>query len=178
MAGVARGRLAEERKAWRKDKPFGFYARPETKDDGCGNMLKSIFGSIHSACCPSSFLPNSLCLPLCRSVNLMKWNCHIPGKADTDWDGGYFPLSMEFSEDYPAKPPKVWPLLVLHGVRVLHHLMCLEHFRAANICNAFASVECKHALFSDNGVSPAVQVQAKLLSSQCLPIWHSLLEHT
>lgn len=34
MAGVARSRLAEERKAWRKDKPFGFYARPETKEDG------------------------------------------------------------------------------------------------------------------------------------------------
>ena len=39
----------------------------------------------------------------------MKWNCHIPGKANTDWDGGYFPLTMEFSEDYPAKPPKVNP---------------------------------------------------------------------
>lgn len=37
----------------------------------------------------------------------MKWKCHIPGKPDTDWDGGYFPLTMEFSEDYPAKPPKV-----------------------------------------------------------------------
>ena len=37
----------------------------------------------------------------------MKWKCHIPGKANTDWDGGYFPLTMEFSEDYPAKPPKV-----------------------------------------------------------------------
>ena len=37
----------------------------------------------------------------------MKWNCHIPGKAGTDWDGGYFPLTMEFGEDYPAKPPKV-----------------------------------------------------------------------
>ena len=50
---------------------------------------------------------SSSSLFLCRSVNLMKWNCHIPGKADTDWDGGYFPLTMEFSEDYPAKPPKV-----------------------------------------------------------------------
>lgn len=37
----------------------------------------------------------------------MKWKCHIPGKPNTDWDGGYFPLTMEFSEDYPAKPPKV-----------------------------------------------------------------------
>ena len=35
MASIARGRLAEERKAWRKDKPFGFFARPETQADGC-----------------------------------------------------------------------------------------------------------------------------------------------
>lgn len=34
MSGVARMRLAEERKAWRKDKPFGFHARPETASDG------------------------------------------------------------------------------------------------------------------------------------------------
>ena len=34
MSGVARGRLAEERKQWRKDKPFGFHARPVSKDDG------------------------------------------------------------------------------------------------------------------------------------------------
>ena len=37
----------------------------------------------------------------------MKWNCHIPGKPNTDWEGGYFPLTMEFSEEYPARPPKV-----------------------------------------------------------------------
>jgi len=35
MAGVARARLAEERKAWRKDRPFGFTAKPETSADGC-----------------------------------------------------------------------------------------------------------------------------------------------
>lgn len=39
---------------------------------------------------------------------MLKWRCHIPGKQGTDWDGGYFPLTMEFSEDYPAKPPKVF----------------------------------------------------------------------
>mmetsp|Transcript_20474 Transcript_20474/g.56767 ORF Transcript_20474/g.56767 Transcript_20474/m.56767 type:complete len:160 (+) Transcript_20474:173-652(+) len=74
MSGVARSRLAEERKAWRKDKPFGFHARPETAADG--------------------------------SVNLMSWKCHIPGKKETDWAGGFYPLTMEFSEDYPTKPPK------------------------------------------------------------------------
>ncbi|KAG1354669.1 hypothetical protein COCNU_07G007810 [Cocos nucifera] len=46
--GIARGRLAEERKAWRKNHPHGFVAKPETLQDG--------------------------------SVNLMVWNCIIPGK--------------------------------------------------------------------------------------------------
>ncbi len=42
-----------------------------------------------------------------RSQNLMKWTCFIPGKPNTDWEGGFYPLTMEFSEDYPTKPPKV-----------------------------------------------------------------------
>ncbi|CAK9175572.1 unnamed protein product [Ilex paraguariensis] len=47
--GIARGRLAEERKAWRKNHPHGFVAKPESLPDG--------------------------------SVNLMVWQCTIPGKA-------------------------------------------------------------------------------------------------
>ena len=43
----------------------------------------------------------------CRAINLMRWRCHIPGKPKTDWEGGYFPLTIEFSEDYPSKPHKV-----------------------------------------------------------------------
>lgn len=42
-----------------------------------------------------------------RETNLYKWNCHIPGKENTLWEGGFYPLTMEFTEDYPAKPPKV-----------------------------------------------------------------------
>lgn len=37
----------------------------------------------------------------------MKWKCYIPGKKGTDWEGGFYPLTMEFTDDYPAKPPKV-----------------------------------------------------------------------
>ena len=37
----------------------------------------------------------------------MRWKCSIPGREGTDWQGGFFPLTLEFSEDYPAKPPKV-----------------------------------------------------------------------
>ncbi|KAB2070519.1 hypothetical protein ERO13_A08G150600v2 [Gossypium hirsutum] len=72
--GIARSRLAEERKAWRKNHPHGFVAKPETRADG--------------------------------SVDLMVWHCVIPGKKGTDWEGGYFPLTLNFSEEYPSKPPK------------------------------------------------------------------------
>ncbi|CAD7697652.1 unnamed protein product [Ostreobium quekettii] len=71
---VSRSRLAEERKAWRKDKPFGFHARPETNPDG--------------------------------SSNLLRWKCHIPGRPNTLWEGGFYPMTMEFPEEYPTKPPK------------------------------------------------------------------------
>ncbi|GHP03080.1 SUMO-conjugating enzyme sce1 [Pycnococcus provasolii] len=74
MSGIARGRIAEERKAWRKDKPFGFVAKPETLPDA--------------------------------SQNMMRWQCTIPGKDNTPWEGGYFPVTLEFSDEYPSKPPK------------------------------------------------------------------------
>lgn len=64
----------EERKAWRRDHPYGFYARPVSNGDG--------------------------------SSDIMKWEAGIPGKEGTDWAGGVFKVSMEFSEDYPSKPPK------------------------------------------------------------------------
>eukprot|EP01116_Phalansterium_solitarium_P024304 TRINITY_DN8877_c0_g1_i2.p1 TRINITY_DN8877_c0_g1~~TRINITY_DN8877_c0_g1_i2.p1 ORF type:complete len:159 (-),score=6.66 TRINITY_DN8877_c0_g1_i2:174-650(-) len=74
MSGIAKSRLGEERKNWRKDRPFGFYARPKSNSDG--------------------------------SANLMVWECGIPGKPGTNWEGGVYPLTMEFTEDYPSKPPK------------------------------------------------------------------------
>ncbi|KAG8833764.1 E2 SUMO-conjugating protein ubc9 [Serendipita sp. 399] len=40
MAGICRIRLAEERKQWRKDHPFGFYARPTKAADGSLNLME------------------------------------------------------------------------------------------------------------------------------------------
>ena len=37
--GIARGRLSEERKAWRKDHPFGFAAKPTSSADGSSNLM-------------------------------------------------------------------------------------------------------------------------------------------
>lgn len=36
----------------------------------------------------------------------MKWICKIPGKKGTLWEGGEYSLTMEFSDDYPSKPPR------------------------------------------------------------------------
>lgn len=40
------------------------------------------------------------------SLDLFKWDCAIPGKANTLWEGGLYRLRMHFPPDYPAKPPK------------------------------------------------------------------------
>merc|ERR1712166_256720 len=74
MSGIAQERLREERKQWRKEHPYGFFARLQKGGDG--------------------------------AMNLMRWDCGIPGKDGTLWEGGLYKLTMEFSEDYPSKPPK------------------------------------------------------------------------
>eukprot|EP01130_Rhizamoeba_saxonica_P000090 TRINITY_DN1010_c0_g1_i2.p1 TRINITY_DN1010_c0_g1~~TRINITY_DN1010_c0_g1_i2.p1 ORF type:complete len:169 (-),score=31.37 TRINITY_DN1010_c0_g1_i2:55-534(-) len=40
MSGIARRRLMQERKEWRRNHPHGFYARPERAEDGSTNILK------------------------------------------------------------------------------------------------------------------------------------------
>lgn len=37
---------------------------------------------------------------------MMKWMAGVPGKEGTDWEGGVYKVSMEFTEEYPSRPPK------------------------------------------------------------------------
>lgn len=59
-------RLQEERKQWRKDHPFGFYAKPQRNAMGV--------------------------------LDLKNWECGIPGKDKTLWEGGLFKLSVVFPD--------------------------------------------------------------------------------
>lgn len=34
------------------------------------------------------------------------WDCGVPGKANTIWEGGLFHLTVAFPDEYPTKPPK------------------------------------------------------------------------
>ena len=36
----------------------------------------------------------------------MNWECAIPGKKATLWEGGLYSVRMLFKEDYPSSPPK------------------------------------------------------------------------
>eukprot|EP00906_Rhabdomonas_costata_P038183 RCo053907 len=40
------------------------------------------------------------------NLDLMRWEVIIPGKAGTPWEKGEYKLTMDFSDDYPSKPPK------------------------------------------------------------------------
>ena len=56
MSGIAQARLSEERKAWRKDHPFGFIARPMKNPDGSLNLMLWEYG-----------IPGKLLIP-CTSI--------------------------------------------------------------------------------------------------------------
>ena len=40
------------------------------------------------------------------SLDLTRWHCEIPGPKDTPWEGGVYALTMDFTHDYPVRPPK------------------------------------------------------------------------
>lgn len=69
----------------------------------------------------------------------------------TDWEGGYFPLTLHFSEDYPSKPPKCkFPQGFFHP-------------------NVYPSgTVCLSILNEDSGWRPAITVKQILVGIQDL----------
>ncbi len=63
--------LSRSRKQWRKDHPFGFYARPQKTPQGV--------------------------------LDLKTWECGIPGKEKTIWEGGLFKLVVSFPDGMPRR---------------------------------------------------------------------------
>lgn len=63
---LADRRHALYRKQWRKDHPFGFWAKPQKNPQGV--------------------------------LDMKVWECAIPGKKDTIWEGGQFKLHITFPD--------------------------------------------------------------------------------
>ncbi|CAN1349057.1 Ubiquitin-conjugating enzyme E2 1 [Linum perenne] len=65
--------------------------------------------------------------------NILLWNAVIFGPDDTPWDGGTFKLTLQFSEDYPNKPPTVrfvsrmfHPNTIVVHVLILWYPFCIQ----------------------------------------------------
>lgn len=122
---LAYARLREERKSWRRDHPFGFWARPVASSSPPSSST-SPFAPSGTITLSSSGADLTVGtkrvreedaatgLPLTSTtadsanggLDLLVWEAGIPGKAGTIWEGGEFRLTLRFSEDYPTKPPK------------------------------------------------------------------------
>ncbi len=124
VTGIATARLRAERKAWRRDHPPGFFARPRKEEDG--------------------------------STNLMQWECGIPGKKGTPWEGGTYTLTVVFSDDFPSKPP------TCKFVPVLFHP------------NVYPSGTVCLSILSEKGWRPAITIKQVLLGIQDLLENHNL----
>ncbi|ORM41231.1 SUMO-conjugating enzyme UBC9 [Babesia sp. Xinjiang] len=55
---------------------------------------------------PVGFSAKYAPLPDGSGLDIMTWICKIPGKRGSIWEGGEYTLTMEFTDDYPSKPPK------------------------------------------------------------------------
>lgn len=81
MSGIALSRLAQERKAWRKDHPFVSISRPRATE----SSFPPVFSSTWCLCftlVPLLF-QGFVAVPTKNpdgTMNLMNWECAIPGK--------------------------------------------------------------------------------------------------
>eukprot|EP01120_Amphizonella_sp_Union-15-10_P002793 TRINITY_DN13081_c0_g1_i2.p1 TRINITY_DN13081_c0_g1~~TRINITY_DN13081_c0_g1_i2.p1 ORF type:complete len:175 (+),score=49.03 TRINITY_DN13081_c0_g1_i2:55-525(+) len=59
--------------------------------------------------------------------DIYSWQAVICGPEDTPWEGGTFPLKLQFPEDYPNHPPKVQFLTkVFHPNVYADGRLCLD----------------------------------------------------
>jgi len=81
----------------------------------------------------------------------MKWETGIPGKPGTDWEGGVYKVTLEFSEEYPSKPPKC---------RFMPPLFHPNVYPSGTICLSILNEE--------EGWRPAITIKQMLLGIQDL----------
>lgn len=66
----------------------------------------------------------------------------------TDWEGGYFPLTLHFSEDYPSKPPKCkFPQGFFHPNVYPSGTVCLSILNEDSVKNCSNSVNIHLKIF-------------------------------
>ena len=104
---------------------------------------------------PHGFVAKPKTLPD-GSQDLLNWACVVPGKPNTIWEGGRYPVNMKFTEEYPSAPPYVAFGKDDTGMPLFHP-------------NVYPSGKiCLSLLDADKGWKPALTVKQVLLGVQTL----------
>ena len=37
------------------------------------------------------------------TLNMLRWECEVPGPKESPWDGGFYKMIIDFSSDYPVR---------------------------------------------------------------------------
>ena len=116
------------RKQWRRDHPFGFFAKPVRTPQGV--------------------------------LDLKKWECGIPGKDKTLWEGGLFKLDVLFPDG---------ELRYGASGRVEADLICIEYPTKPPKC-------MRSCYYSQRNILTPIcrQIRTPTFPPQCLPIWYGL----
>jgi ubiquitin-conjugating enzyme E2 I len=102
---------------------------------------------------PPNFIARPLQLPN-GDLNLFVWECLIPGRQGTAWEGGFYPLRLEFPSGYPAQPP------VAKFIPPIPHL---NVFPSGTVCISFL-----HEKDDAGGWKPSMNVRQILMGIQNL----------
>ena len=60
-------------------------------------------------------------------MNLMNWECAIPGKKGTLWEGGLYKIRMIFKDDYPSSPVGL-PIITVMNKSLSQNVNSSLHF--------------------------------------------------
>lgn len=87
--------------------------------------------------------------------------------VQTEWEGGFYPLTLHFSEDYPSKPPKCkFPPGFFHPNVYPSGTVCLSILNEDSVCDFLFSVyfvQCVFWLY--------MMPNNEWFQSSCL-VWH------
>ena len=96
---------------------------------------------------------------------MLVWECGIPGKAKSIWEGGLYKLSVVFSDNYPSVPPKCTQdylfnihILIVNLGKFTPPLPHPNIFPSGHICLSLLS----------NDWNPAITIKQLLLGIQQL----------